>query len=215
MAQEDGAFGLTRYHRQLEREGQAEEDHWYRTYAPHEGCPKKVQEWLPDRCTKGIEGTSRQGRIKDASVECCVIWEWQRIAYDAKGIWSVILANAINGTQLQWHLIAMAAFLGASLVKVFLRLLFEDAKQYDTKPGQGTLSNGYRAIQRTFPKNVHTLDWRESTQVLARVSRKCLASIVLSRRLSPHHPRLQNTAIPSPLPFAGYLGPFPLFGFRL
>ena len=43
--------------RQLGREGQAEEDNWYRPHALPEDCSSIVQEWLPARFTKGREGT--------------------------------------------------------------------------------------------------------------------------------------------------------------
>ena len=56
---------LTQDDRQLGREGQAQKDHRYRTYATHEGRSATIQEWLPNRCTKGFEGTSQQGGVRD------------------------------------------------------------------------------------------------------------------------------------------------------
>lgn len=92
-------LGLTEYHSQLGREGQEEKDHWHWTHAQPEGDPKKVQEWLPDRCTKRFERTSRQGRISDASGTLSGLGT-AADCLGAQGIW-VILANAINGIQLQ------------------------------------------------------------------------------------------------------------------
>jgi hypothetical protein len=90
---------LMRYYRQLGREGQEAEDHRHRTYAPHEGCPEKVQECLPDRCTKRFERTNHQGRIKDGSGTLSDLGT-AADCLGAQGIW-VMLANAINGIQLQ------------------------------------------------------------------------------------------------------------------
>ena len=97
-------------HRQLGREGQEKEDHWHWPYAVLEGVAKKVQEWLPDWCTKRFEGTNYQDRIIDAS------WGLSGLGMaadclSAQGIW-VILANAIDGIQLQRQTLSKCKFGG-------------------------------------------------------------------------------------------------------